>query len=144
VFVDADFIPGEDPPVISEVRVPASLRFGAPVRGAALRPGPPAIFAPPPQLEKRLWYDVDLPAMGRRSGLDNVADYYLATAYIGADGRAEANPFARAASIDPLPPARHMGYALTWWGLALVLVCVYLAYHVSVGRLGFAPREADE
>jgi surfeit locus 1 family protein len=144
VFVDADFIDGEAAPVIAEVRAPASLRYGAPVRGAMLRPGPPARFAPKPQLEKRLWYDVDLPAMGRRAGLANVADYYIATTYVGADGRAQPNPFARLAGADSLPPERHLGYALTWWGIAAVLIGIYLAYHVSEGRLFFAPRETEE
>jgi surfeit locus 1 family protein len=144
VFVDADFIAGIEPPVIAEVRPPASLRFGAPVRGAALRPNAPAPLSQPPQLEQRLWYDIDLPAMGRRAGLDNVADYYLATTYVGQDGRAEPNPFARAAGGDAMPPTRHMGYAFTWWGLAVVLLGVYLAYHASVGRLSLAPRETED
>ena len=37
-----------------------------------------------------------------------------------------------------MPPSRHIGYALTWFGLAIVLVGVYLAYHVRQGRLGGA------
>lgn len=39
-----------------------------------------------------------------------------------------------------MPPVRHIGYALTWYGLALTLVGVYLAYHVQAGRLRFAKR----
>ncbi len=42
--------------------------------------------------------------------------------YVGADGRATPNPFALAPGADALPPARHLGYALTWYGLALVLL----------------------
>lgn len=38
------------------------------------------------------------------------------------------------------PPARHLGYALTWFGFALTLLGVYLAFHVSQGRLGFTRR----
>ena len=47
-------------------------------------------------------------------------------------------------AADAMPPARHLGYALTWYGLALVLLAIYFAYHISVGRLAFArprPRE---
>jgi cytochrome oxidase assembly protein ShyY1 len=73
-----------------------------------------------------------------------VADYYLTATYIGPDGRADANPFAHAPGVDPLPPARHLGYALTWYGLALVLIVIYLAYHISVGRLAFAPPRPPE
>lgn len=54
--------------------------------------------------------------------------------------RVTANPYAAPQPIDPLPPARHLGYALTWWGLALALLGVYLAYHHSRGRLTFRSK----
>lgn len=144
VFVDADFIPGVAPPDHDEVRFPPALRLGAPVTGASIRPQPPAPLTLAPRPLQRLWFAVDLPAMGRNAGVGAVADYYIAAAYVGADGRAAANPFAVAPGADALPPARHLGYALTWYGLALVLLVIYFAYHVSVGRLSFAaPRSSD-
>ena len=143
VFVDGDFVAGSQSPNWHEVRFPASLKFGAPVQGASIRPGPPAPLAPAPHPLERVWYDVDLPAMGRAAGLENVADYYLAAAYVGADGRAAPNPFALAAGADPLPPARHLGYALTWWGLAAALVFIYFSYHASVGRLKLAAPKRE-
>lgn len=147
IFIDSDFIaskPGEPPPDASEVRFPASLRLGAPIVGAPIRPEPPAPLTLAPRPLQRQWFAVDLPAMGRNAGLENVADYYIASTYVGEDGRAVANPFALAPGADALPPARHLGYALTWYGLALVLLVIYFAYHVSVGRLAFQrprPRE---
>ena len=51
---------------------------------------------------------------------------------------------ALAAGADAMPPARHLGYALTWYGLAIVLLAIYFAYHMSVGRLALQrprPRE---
>lgn len=147
VFVDADFIvfqPNDPPPNHEEVRVPAQLRIGAPVRGAAIRPEPPAPLSRAPRPLERLWFVADLDAMGRNGGLENVADYYIAGSYVGDDGRAAANPFALAAGADVLPPARHLGYAITWYGLALVLVVIYFAYHVSVGRLSFRPPAPPE
>jgi surfeit locus 1 family protein len=144
VFIDAEFISGLERPNWREVRFPASLSFGAPISGAPLRPSTAAAFTQPPRPLERLWFVTDLAAMGRAAGLEPVADYYLAIPYVGEDGRTRANPFARPAGADPLPPARHLGYALTWWGLALVLIGVYFAYHVSVGRLKFAgPRDDD-
>ena len=53
---------------------------------------------------------------------------------IGDEGEIE-NPFADPVLADPLPPARHLGYALTWWGMALALLIMYLVYHASTGRL---------
>lgn len=144
VFVDADFITGNAAPNPAEVRVPASLRLGAPIQGASITPEPPAPLTSPPRPLRRLWFAVDLPAMGRNAGFENVADYYIAGAYVGEDGRAVANPFALAPGADALPPARHLGYALTWYGLAIVLLGIYFAYHVSVGRFAFQrprPRE---
>src|SRR5262245_3204683 len=38
VFVDADFIDGVATPNADEVRFPASLRLGAPITGASIRP----------------------------------------------------------------------------------------------------------
>lgn len=145
VFVDADFIPGQQAPKPDEVRFPASLGSDAPITGAAIRPRPPGPMTAGPRPLQRLWFAIDLPAMGRNAGLDNVADYYLAATYVGADGRATPNPFALAPGADTLPPARHLGYALTWWGLALVLIVIYFAYHRSVGRFSFhAPRPRED
>jgi surfeit locus 1 family protein len=121
------------------MRFPASLSINAPVSGAAVRPGPPAPLTPAPILADRVWFAVDLQGMARAAGLRSVADYYVATNYVGEDGRPIPNPFSRESTADPLPPQRHLGYAVTWWGLALVLVGVYLAYHISVGRLAFGP-----
>ncbi|MEM9667382.1 MAG: SURF1 family cytochrome oxidase biogenesis protein [Pseudomonadota bacterium] len=45
------------------------------------------------------------------------------------------NPWANPELADPLPPARHLGYALTWWGLGLGLIVIYLVFHLQSGRL---------
>lgn len=144
VFIDSAFVPGVEPPDPDEVRLSASLRFGAPIVGSSIRPTEPGPLTSPPRPLQRLWFAIDLQAMGRNAGLENVADYYLATAYVGADGRATPNPFAMAPGADPLPPERHMGYALTWYGLAAALVAIYFAYHMSVGRLAFGAAARRE
>lgn len=140
LFVDAAYIPGAAEPDIRTLRFPASLTLNAPISGAVIRPPPQQSgpLATPPKIPDRLWYSVNLDEMASAAGLRSVADYYLATDYIGEDGRPVPNPFAQA-NADPMPPARHLGYAATWWGLAIVLVGIYFAYHVSVGRLSFAP-----
>jgi len=38
-------------------------------------------------------------------------------------------------SLVSVPPAKHLGYALTWFGLALALLGVYIALHMGQGRL---------
>jgi len=37
----------------------------------------------------------------------------------------------------------HLNYALTWFGVALSLIGVYIAYHVNAGRLGLKRRASD-
>ena len=86
------------------------------------------------------WFAIDLPAMGAAAGVNNVTPYYLALPYIGPTGALIPNPFANALASDPLPPERHFGYALTWWGLAGTLVGVYAAFHIRAGRLGFGRK----
>lgn len=144
VFVDSDWIDGTEVPNPAEVRVSPALRVGAPINGASIRPEPPAPLTMPARPLQRLWFAIDLAAMGRNAGLDNVADFYIAGTYVGEDGRATRNPFALAPGADVLPPARHLGYALTWYGLALVLLGIYFAYHISVGRLGLRPPRPPE
>ena len=118
------------------------MRDGAPITGVSLEPRPPGPFAPAPRPHRRLWFATDLAAMGRNAGLEAVANTYVAASYTGPDGRAVANPFAHGG--DQLPPARHLGYSITWYGLAIVLLAIYFAYHASVGRLSFAPPRPRE
>ena len=142
VFVDSDFVAGPAEPRWRDIRYPASLSYDTPIHGASIRPGGPGPLTFAPKPAARIWYAVDLKAMARTAGLGEAADYFIAAPYVGADGRVAANPFARNAGLDPLPPERHLGYAITWWGLAVILIGVYFAYHISVGRLRLKPQEA--
>ena len=66
-----------------------------------------------------IWYAVDYPEMSRQSG------HFLRTLVVVAD--ATANPGGVPVGIND-PPAvsnRHLGYAITWFSLALVLVVIY-------------------
>ncbi|WP_420431301.1 SURF1 family cytochrome oxidase biogenesis protein [Hyphobacterium sp.] len=42
--------------------------------------------------------------------------------------------------LAAVPPVQHLGYALTWWGMALALIAVYLGLHVQRRRLCFTRR----
>jgi surfeit locus 1 family protein len=134
LFVDADYLPGVETPDWRTVQPPRALA-GPAVSGAVIRPHAPGAFAARPAPERHLWYAVDLAAMGAAAGLEGVEPYYVAMPYIGPTGEAAPNPFAESARGDPLPAARHLGYALTWWGLAASLIAVYLAFHARLGRL---------
>lgn len=90
-----------------------------------------------------IWYTFDPERIAARLGLPEsvrVAEPVVMTVRNGANlaqSRQTLNPYAFAKPLDPLPAERHFGYALTWWGMALGLVGVYLALHHSRGRLKF-------
>lgn len=59
------------------------------------------------------------------------------TLALAATGATVPNPILQPGDSARLPPERHFGYAITWWGLAIALVGVYLAFHHQRGRLRF-------
>ena len=89
------------------------------------------------------WYSLDPKQIWRHLGLDGaplVAEPINMTVRNAADlnqQRLTRNPYAYSKPMDPLPPERHFGYALTWWGIALGLIGVYVALHRARGRLTF-------
>ena len=95
-----------------------------------------------------LWYSFDraglLTAFGLEDGQVPVAEPVEITVRNLENPnqtRTTQNPYGAPRRIDPLPPQRHLGYALTWWGLAMALIGVYAAYHMGQGRLSFGRRE---
>ncbi len=93
--------------------------------------------------EQDQWYALSPTLMWTNLGLEGtplVAEPVIMTVRNAADlnqSRLTPNPYAYSKPIDPLPPERHFGYALTWWGMALALIGVYVALHRARGRLKF-------
>ncbi|RPI44019.1 MAG: hypothetical protein EHM67_04360, partial [Hyphomicrobiaceae bacterium] len=99
-------------------------------------------FTPSNDAAGNLWYWPDLP--------------HLTNSAFGASP-VETLPFRLEVDADPAPPGglprggvtrrdlpnRHLGYALTWFGLALTLIAVYLAFARHRLRLG-AARNAGQ
>ena len=141
LFVDGGFAPGLAPPDRASLPPSPAIAVGRPLRGIALTPRPPGPFAAKSDASRGLWYAMDLPAMARAAGYARAKPYVLAAPYLGVDGRPRPNPFA--AALDPLPPERHIGYAVTWWGLAAGLVVIYVLMHARSGRLSLARRPAE-
>ncbi len=93
---------------------------------------------------RRLWYGWDTAGLATSLALSDTAlqvaepvTLTITSADDPSRSRQTPNPYAAPRPIDPLPPQRHFGYALTWWGLAAALVGVYLAFHMAQGRLSF-------
>lgn len=111
--------------------------------GVFLIPAKPGLITPAPNGQSFFAYDVEamrarLPEDLRSALRAEIFEPRLVSVRDDAGDTGEIeNPFADAALADPLPPARHLGYALTWWGMAGALFIMYFVYHASVGRLSF-------
>lgn len=93
--------------------------------------------------ELNQWYSLSPQEMWENLGLEGmplIAEPVIITVRDAANlerSRETVNPYAYSKPLDPLPPERHFGYALTWWGMALGLIGVYVALHRARGRLKF-------
>ena len=100
-------------------------------------------FASTDDPSANIWYSLDPAKLAENLGLSDtprIVEPVQMTVRSAADqtrARTTLNPYAFANPIDPLPPERHFGYALTWWGMALGLIGVYVALHRARGRLKF-------
>lgn len=84
-----------------------------------------------------IWYVANLVEMSAAIDLPNVAPFFV-------DADATPNPGGWPLGGQTIVAFRnsHLGYALTWYGLALTLLGVYVAVHIGAGRL--ALRRSSE
>ena len=100
-----------------------------------LEPLPAAgLFSAPNEPETKQWYRFDKDAMAQALQID--PDRVLDVWAVADNGLP--------AVLAQTPPSRHFGYALTWYGLALALVGVYLALHIGQGRLKLGGSNPSE
>ena len=112
-----------------------------------VRDFPAGFLRPTDTPETRRWYTPNAIKMAEAAGLANAEAAVLAeplqidviSPAPSGDSRVQRieNPYANPSKVDDLPPARHLGYSLTWYGLALAMIGVYLAFHMARGRLRF-------
>lgn len=119
ILVDRGFVatPGAEAP-----RPIPGVRISEPVIGVLRAPEPRAIVSAENQPAQNLWYWRDLPAMARALNAQNPAPAFL---MLESPAPASAEP--RPAPVPLNIPNNHLGYAITWFGLAAALVGVYLA-----------------
>lgn len=48
------------------------------------------------------------------------------------------------ANLVRTPPATHIGYAVTWFGMAVALVVIYGVFHARAGRLRFGKQDSGQ
>lgn len=132
VLVDRGWVPeGETAPV----------PYGPGTVDGVLRAGARAnAFTPDNDPAAGTWYWPDLPAMAQALGGPLATEaFYVAQITVDPlqTGTPTVNPWADPKGADQLPAERHLGYALTWWGLAAALVSVWLALQLRTGRIGW-------
>jgi surfeit locus 1 family protein len=88
------------------------------------------LFTPAPDLAHRVWYARDVKAI---AASDHVS--LAAPVVIEADAAPNPGGWPKGGQTVVDVPNNHLSYAITWFGLAAGLIGVYLAYHMSKGRL---------
>lgn len=114
------------------------------VRGLWHPPQRRNAFTTPDDPENGLYYTLDPESLAASLPAEQAArviprvfepDTLIRTDNMGS--QSVPNPLVMPGDSERLPPERHFGYAITWWGLAMALVGVYLAFHHQRGRLRF-------
>ena len=106
------------------------------VIGVWRTPDPPGFFTPKPDLARRIWFSRDVASI---AAADRIA--LAAPVVVEADAAPNPGGWPKGGQTAVHFRNEHLQYAITWFGLALTLLGVYLAYHVSKGRLGFRGPE---
>jgi surfeit locus 1 family protein len=130
VLVDRGFVP-------LAARAPETRAAGQPsgeiaVSGIVRLEGERNAFTPAANEAERTWYWRDIDGIARHLGLMLEAPMVIVAEQPANPGGLPQFPGYR---VDI--PNNHLQYALTWFGLALTLIGVYLLYHVRNGRLRF-------
>jgi surfeit locus 1 family protein len=111
VLVDLGWVPLGD-------RHPARIPTGeTTVDGYLMPPSRAGLFAAPDDVAGRRFYTLDPARIGAALGLGRVEPFTLITL-----GKREPGVYPMPAEHLPHPPNNHLQYALTWFGLALVVV----------------------
>ncbi len=130
LMVDRGEVPKEklDP----AVRAAGNIAGPVQVTGVWRVPDAPGNFTPAPDPAHRIWYARDL------SGIAAAGHLTLAApVVIEADGTPNPGGWPRGGQTVVAFRNQHLSYAVTWFGLAICLLGVWFAYHISKGRIGF-------
>jgi surfeit locus 1 family protein len=127
VLIDRGFVPDglRDPARRSQGQVAGEVSL----TGVLRLPQKPGAFTPAADLKTRLWFVKDVPAMAKAVGVTAAPVLIEADAMPNPGGW----PLGGQTRVDFTND--HLQYAVTWFGLALALLGVYLVYHHSRGRL---------
>ncbi len=126
VIVNRGFVPAPLKDALAE-RPGGTATFEAIARA----PEMPGTLDAENDVAANIWFTRDVAAMAALAGGDGYLPIYLET--VG-DVPEDVWPKPGVAKVTLVN--NHLDYALTWFGLAVVLVVIYLVFHRSQGRFG--------
>lgn len=121
VVVNRGFVPEEfkDPQRRSQAEPAGPIE----ITGALRWPEQRGLFTPADAPARNLWFVRDPAAMAQAKNWGPVAPFYLEQEAPPAPGG-----WPKVGRLEPALPNNHLQYALTWYGLAAVLVAVFIAW----------------
>ena len=96
-------------------------------------------FVPENEPERGFWFTINPAEIGSYQNVDSA----ITSFYVDQIRSGEVITLPIAADLKVDVPNAHLNYALTWYGIALSLIGVYIAYHVNAGRLGIGTRPRE-
>jgi surfeit locus 1 family protein len=129
VLVDRGFVPLEKKDAAT--RAAGQIEGETTLAGVARAPQARGMFSNADDVAKNIWYTRDPKTMGEALKLTRVAPFY-----VEADATPNAGGFPIGGRTQVTIRNEHLQYAITWFGLAAVLLAVYFSYHWSNGRIG--------
>jgi len=135
VIVNRGFVPVplKDPAARPEGQVEGHVTLTGLVR--APRTG--NAFQPQNDADRNEWFTANLDEMASHLGEVHVVPVFVDAGAASNPGRWPQGGQTRISFRN-----NHLGYALTWYGLAVTLLGVYIAVHIGAGRMGFNRRKA--
>jgi surfeit locus 1 family protein len=130
VMVDRGEVPKEK--LAPATRAVGNIEGEVQITGVWRVPDPPGGFTPPPDAGKRIWFARDLAAIAATDHLT-----LAAPVVIEADAAPNPGGWPRGGRTVVSFRNQHLSYAVTWFGLALCLLGVWFAYHISKGRIAW-------
>jgi surfeit locus 1 family protein len=130
LMVDRGEVPKEklDPATRGQGNVSGSAQ----ITGVWRVPDAPGPFTPPADPAHRIWYSRDLAGIAAADRLT-----LAAPVVIEADATPNPGGWPRGGQTVVSFRNQHLSYAVTWYGLAICLLGVWFAYHISRGRIRF-------
>jgi surfeit locus 1 family protein len=123
VLVDRGWVPYENR--LPETRPETLTKGEVEVEGMVHKGETQKRFTPANEVDKNLWFWIDIPAIEKYTGTD------LQNMYIRALKKDESNMLPIAGDAVIRQRNDHLQYAITWYALAFILVVIYGIYHVK-------------